>query len=156
MDRFKSKQIEFRGHYKRFDEEEVITLCDPDGLELKLVAHESAQDRSINVCKEGPIPIEQAIGGFYSVTLSEEGYEHTASVLTNELGFIPTHHNGSRFKYEIPTKKSVRRVEDVNGANIVDVLYLPYTQQAVIGIGSSIMSHIVHHLMNNKRSYAAI
>jgi glyoxalase family protein len=38
MDRFKSKQIEFRGHYKRFDEEEVITLCDPDGLELKLVA----------------------------------------------------------------------------------------------------------------------
>ena len=90
------------------------------------------------------------------MTLSEEGYERTASVLTNELGFIPTHHNGSRFKYEILTKKSVRRVEDVNGANIVDVLCLPYTQQAVTGIGSSIMSHIVHHMMNNKRSYAAI
>jgi glyoxalase family protein len=139
MDRCKSKQIEFRGPYRRFDEE-VITLYDPDGLELELVAHKSAQDRSINVWKEGPIPIEQAIRGFYSVTLSEEGYERTASVLTDELGFIPTRHNGSRFRYEIHAKKSVRQGGDVNGANIVDVLCLPYTQQAVIGIGS------VHHV----------
>jgi glyoxalase family protein len=113
MDRFKSKQIEFRGPYKRFDEEEVITLYDPDGLELELVAHKSAQDRSMNVWKEGPIPIEQAIRGFYSVTLSEEGYERTASVLTDELGFIPTRHNGSRFRYEIHTKTSVRQGGDV-------------------------------------------
>ena len=98
---------------------------------MELVAHKSAQDKSINVWKEGPIPIEQAIRGFYSVTLSEEGYERTASVLTDELGFIPTRHNGSRFRYEILTKKSARRGEDVNGANIVDVLCLPYTQQAV-------------------------
>ena len=60
IDRFKSKQIEFRGPYKRFDEEEY-NIYDPDGLELELVAHKSAQDRSINVWKEGPIPIEQAI-----------------------------------------------------------------------------------------------
>ncbi|MCD6038530.1 MAG: lactoylglutathione lyase-like lyase [Nitrososphaeraceae archaeon] len=86
IDRFKRKQIEFRGPYKRFDDsEQVITLHDPDGLELELVAHKSAEDRSVNVWKEGPIPIEQAIRGFYSVTLSEEGYERTASVLTDEL-----------------------------------------------------------------------
>jgi glyoxalase family protein len=48
-DRFKSKQIEFRGPYKRFDDEQVITLYDPDGLELELVAHKSAQDRGVNV-----------------------------------------------------------------------------------------------------------
>jgi glyoxalase family protein len=59
--------------------------------------------------------------------------------LTDELGFIPTRHDGSRFRYEIHIEKSVRR-EDENGANIVDVLCLPYTQQAVIGIGS------VHHV----------
>jgi glyoxalase family protein len=74
------------------------------------------------------------------VTLSEEGYERTASVLTDELGFIPTRHNGSRFRYEIHIKKSVRQGGDVNGANIVDVLCVPYTQQAIIGIGS------VHHV----------
>ena len=98
IDRFKSKQIEFRGSYKRFDDEEVITFYDPDRLELELVAHKSAEIRSINVWKEGSVPIEYAIRGFYSVTLSEEGYERTASVLTDELGFVPTHQGGSRFR----------------------------------------------------------
>ena len=154
IDRFKSKQIEFRGPYKRFDDsEQVITLYDPDGLELELIAHKSAEDRSVNVWKEGPIPIEHAIRGFYSVTLSEEGYERTASVLTDELGFIPTRQDGSRFRYEITTitttkasaaatqKEEEEEEEGTRGgANIVDVLCLPYTPQAVIGIGS------VHHV----------
>jgi glyoxalase family protein len=152
IDRFKSKQIEFRGPYKRFDDsEQVITLYDPDGLELELIAHKSAEDRSVNVWKEGPIPIEHAIRGFYSVTLSEEGYERTASVLTDELGFIPTRQDGSRFRYEITTitttkasaaatQKEEEEEGTRGGANIVDVLCLPYTPQAVIGIGS------VHHV----------
>jgi glyoxalase family protein len=150
IDRFKSKQIEFRGPYKRFDDsEQVITLYDPDGLELELIAHKSAEDRSVNVWKEGPTPIEHAIRGFYSVTLSEEGYERTASVLTDELGFIPTRQDGSRFRYEITTitttKASAAATQKEEegtrgGANIVDVLCLPYTPQAVIGIGS------VHHV----------
>jgi glyoxalase family protein len=150
IDRFKSRQIEFRGPYKRFDDsEQVITVYDPDGLELELVAHKSAADRSVNVWKEGPIPIEQAVRGFYSVTLSEEGYERTASVLTDELGFISTRQDGSRFRYEIPstteasvvTQEEEGEEEEVRGrANIVDVLCLPYTQRAVIGIGT------VHHV----------
>ena len=126
MNRFESKQIKFRGPYKRFDDEEVVVFHDPDGLELELVAHKSSETRSINVWKEGPVPIEQAIRGFYSVTLSEEGYER-ASVLADELGFIPTLQDGSRFRYEIPTRESHRRGEDDGGANIVDVLCLPYT-----------------------------
>ena len=140
IDRFKSKQIEFRGPYKRFDDEQVLTLYDPDGLELELIAHKSAQDRSVNVWKEGPIPAEQAIRGFHSVTLSEEGYERTASVLTDELGFRPTRQDGSRFRYEIPNGYAASPGEESRGANIVDVLCLPYTQQTVIGIGS------VHHV----------
>ena len=145
--RFKSKQIEFRGPSKRFDDEQVITFYDPDGLELELVAHRSADGRNVNVWNEGPIAIEHAIRGFYSATLSEEGYERTASVLTDELGFVPTRHEGSRFRYEIPITEtpssttSVGKEESgVGGARIVDVLCLPYTQQAFIGIGS------VHHV----------
>jgi glyoxalase family protein len=136
IDRFKTKQMDFRGPYKRFDDEQVITLNDPDGLELELVAHKSAEERSVNVWKEGPIPIEHAIRGFYSVTLSEQGYEDTASVLANDLGFILTRQDGSRFRYEIPAQKEEVR----GGADIIDVLCLPYTQQAVTGIGS------VHHV----------
>lgn len=139
INRLKDKQIEFRGPHKRF-EEEVITLYDPDGLELELVAHGSAHDRSVNVWREGPIPTEHAIRGFHSVTLSEEGYERTASVLTDELGFNPTLQDGSRFRYEILNVDGVSLGEESGRANIVDVLCLPYTRQAVIGIGS------VHHV----------
>jgi glyoxalase family protein len=145
IDRFKKRQIEFWGPFKRFDEEQVITLYDRDGLELELIAHKTAEDRTSNIWKEGPIPTEDAIRGFYSVTLSEEGYECTASVLTDELGFIPTHRDGSRFRYEISTITSSSADTDeeevgVGGAKIVDVLCLPYTQPALIGIGS------VHHV----------
>jgi glyoxalase family protein len=106
---------------------------------------------TIDVWKESPIPAEHAIKGFYSVTLSEEGYERTASVLTDELGFVPTRRDGSRFRYEIPAASTTASVSSTNnntnitesrsaGAKIVDVLCLPYTQQALIGIGS------VHHV----------
>ena len=78
----------------------ILTLYDPDGLELEIVAHKSAENASLNVWKEGPIPIEHAIRGFYSVTLSEEGYEGTVSVLTNELGFKFIGQDGSRFRYQ--------------------------------------------------------
>jgi glyoxalase family protein len=146
VDRCNSKHIDVRGPSERFDDEKAITLYDPDGLELELVAHKSAKGRSVNVWKEGPVPVEHAIRGFYSVTLSEEGYERTASILTDELGFIPTRQDGGRFRYEIPSTASSSSAnvgkEDVGvgGAKIVDVLCLPYTQPGVIGIGS------VHHV----------
>jgi glyoxalase family protein len=148
MDRFKDEKIEFRGPYKRFENEQVIILHDPDGLELELVAHNSAENRTANIWKEGPIPIEHAIRGFYSVTLSEEGYERTASVLTDELGFVPTRQDGNRFRYEIPAtslssssnEQKEELEENARGANIVDIVCLPSTWQANIGIGS------VHHV----------
>jgi glyoxalase family protein len=147
INRLKKNQIEFHGPSTRFDDEQVLSLHDPDGLELEIVAHRSADDLSANIWKKGPIPTEHSVRGFYSVTLSEEGYERTASVLTNELGFVPTRQDGSRFRYEIPTAKSSSSAKVdkeewglQGGAKIVDVLCLPYTQPGVIGIGS------VHHV----------
>jgi glyoxalase family protein len=122
--RFKNKQIQFQGPDNRFENEQVISFNDPDGLELELVAHKSSMERETKVWKEGPIPVEHAIRGFYSVTLSERGYEYTASVLTDELGFVPTHKDGSRFRYEIPSRASAGK-EDIDGASIVDVMCLP-------------------------------
>jgi glyoxalase family protein len=140
IDRFKSKQIEFRGPYKHFDNEQVITFYDPDGLELELVAHKSAKDKIANVWKDGPMPVEQATCGFYSVTLSEERYERTASVLIDELGFTPTLQDGSRFRYEISGDANQQQAEGLRGDNIVDVVCLPYTPHAITGIGP------VHHV----------
>jgi glyoxalase family protein len=146
--RFKNKQIQFRGPYNRFENEQVITFNDPDGLELELVAHKSSTERETKVWKEGPIPSEHAIRGFYSITLSERGYEYIGSVLTDELGFVPTHKDGSRFRYEIPSRESAGK-EDIDGASIVDVMCLPYTQQANIGIGS--VHHVAYRTPSDKQ-----
>ena len=146
--RFKNKQIQFRGPYNRFENEQVITFNDPDGLELELVAHKSSKERETKVWKEGPIPVEHAIRGFYSVTLSERGYEYTASVLTDELGFVPTRKDGSRFRYEIPAGESAGK-EEIDGASIVDVMCLPYTQQAIIGLGS--VHHVAYRTPSDKQ-----
>jgi glyoxalase family protein len=148
IDRFKQKKIEYRGPSRRFENEQVIAFNDPEGLNLELAAHNSSKKRDLNVWKGGPIPIEHAIRGFYSVTLSEGGYERTASVLINELGFVSTQQDGSRFRYEIPSKESTLE-EDMGGANIVDVLCLPYTQQAVIGIGS--VHHVAYRTPSDKQ-----
>jgi glyoxalase family protein len=154
IDRFKNQKIHFQGPTKRFgNNEEVLTLYDPDGLELELVAHKSGYDTTLNVWKDGPIPSEHAIRGFYSVTLSEEGYERTASVLTDELGFRFIGQDGSRFRYQAATdtpvaatisiasnKNTIYQKSNSNHNNIVDVLCLPYTQQGFVGVGT------VHHV----------
>src|SRR5919108_5947839 len=141
IDRFKNQKIHFQGPTKRFgDSEEVLTLYDPDGLELELVAHKSADDGTLNVWKEGPIPVDHAIRGFYSVTLSEEGYERTASVLTDDLGFRFIGQDGSRFRYQAATTTGSNNNSSSSSSNIVDLLCLPYTQQGFIGVGT------VHHV----------
>jgi glyoxalase family protein len=139
IDRFRDQKIQFRGPIKRFGEsEEVLTISDPDGLELEFVSNTSAAEQAtLGAWKEGPIPIEHAIRGFYSVTLCEEGYERTASVLTDDLGFQLTGQDGNRFRYQVIEIKD----EGVyQGSNIVDLLCLPYTQPGFIGIGT------VHHV----------
>ena len=145
IDRLRSQKVAVRGPTKRFgDTEEVLTLYDPDGLELELVANRSAEDRTLYVWKEGPIPIEHAIRGFHSVTLSEVGYEYTAHILTNELGFKLMGQDGSRFRFQISETKTVGRNKNGkqvhHGSDIVDVLCLPNAQYGMIGVGT------VHHV----------
>lgn len=59
-------------------EEEVLTLLDPDGLKLELVAHAGAEERP--PWEGGGVPAEHAIRGFYAVSLAEQGYEATAEI----------------------------------------------------------------------------
>src|SRR5207237_4842637 len=82
----------------RFDET-VLFLQDPDGLALELVAHPQAELRP--GWKAGPVPAEQAIRGLHTVTLSEDGYERTAKLLTETLGFRLLSQQHSVFRYEV-------------------------------------------------------
>jgi len=135
-DRLKSNDICFEAPTKRFDDDEqVITLYDPDGLELELVAHSSAKENDERFWKDGPISYENGIRGFYSVSLSEEGYERTSEIL-NELGYKMIKNEGNRFRFQLEDSQSTT----TTGAKILDVLCLPYTSSGMIGIGT------VHHI----------
>ncbi len=141
--RLKDRKIDFCGPYSRFDDEQILSFQDSGGLELELVAHKSALDNTLNVWTAGPIPVEHAIRGFYSVTLSVKGYQRTDTILRSELGFLRTKQDRNRFRYEIPktsTTNIKNEEEGIVGARNVDVLFLPNAQQAAIGIGS------VHHV----------
>lgn len=131
--RLKQNDIRFEGPTTRFEnEEQVIKLYDPDGLELELVAHSSAKENDERFWKDGPISYENGIRGFYSVSLSEEGYERTSEIL-KELGYKMIANEGNRFRFQQTNSKSI-------GAKVLDVLCLPYTPYGMIGIGT------VHHI----------
>jgi glyoxalase family protein len=79
-----------------FDENSLF-FTDPDGLQLELVATPDANpDHTWN---GGPVPADFAIQGFHHVTLSENGYEQTATLLTDTLGFKRLQVQGARFRY---------------------------------------------------------
>ncbi len=101
----------------RFDEE-VLSLRDPDGLQLELIGSLEASDGV-------------AIGKIHSATISEEGYERTAKLLTDTLGFRLTGEHGNRFRYQV--------AEGGPGAT-VDVLCVPDGRRGSGGAGT------VHHI----------
>ena len=128
MERFKIFSVGFERPIVRPDEE-VVAFFDPDGLQLELVAHEDAKAR--DPWREGPIPGELAIRGFHSVTLAEQRYERTASLLTETLGFHLVQESGERLRYE---------VNHGGAGTMVDVLRHPQGMPGSVAVGS------VHHV----------
>ena len=109
--------------------EEMLFLRDPDGLQLELIS--SSQADPDRIWERGPVPTEYAIRGFHHVTLSENGYERTALLLTETLGFKPIAKEGNRFRYAV--------AEGEPGA-IVDLVCAPEAQPGRVAVGT------VHHV----------
>jgi glyoxalase family protein len=86
---------------RRFkNEEESITFYDHDDLKLELVASSAASNSKYVPWEETPVAEKNAIRGFHGITLSEEGYERTASLLKDTMGFRLVREEGERFRYE--------------------------------------------------------
>jgi glyoxalase family protein len=160
-DRLKRNHISFVGPSKRFSDE-FISFPDPDGLMLELISpssnnFQSPQQQQLlpdnNVWKESPITPEHAIRGFHSATLSEEGYERTASLLADIMGFklVVKDNKESRFRFESVVQKNrsqqEQEEEEARGGittpsigSIVDVVCQPDISRGYVGIGT------VHHI----------
>lgn len=97
-DRLHSGGLEHQGPRTALGEQ-VLSLRDPDGMAIELVAHPRAEERP--GWTGGTVPADHAIRGLHSVAAWEEGYEHTAHLLTETLGFRLLTEAQNVFRYEV-------------------------------------------------------
>ncbi len=128
MERLAERGAEFGAVEERFGER-VLPVEDPDGLAVELIEQPDAGERGF--WDGGPVPKEHAIRGFHSVTLTEEGYERTAELVAEVMGFESVGHQGSRFRYASG--------QDTAGAT-VDVVCAPDRPAGRVAVGT------VHHI----------
>jgi glyoxalase family protein len=166
-DRLRRNDISFVGPSKRFDGiEQFISFHDPDGMMLELIApsdtssflssythskeiHHDDNDNNNtistinydNIWKEGPINSDYAIRGFHSAAITEEGYEHTATLLTDTMKFqlIAKDEREGRFRFRAIENRKLGAVPAAIGA-VVDIVCQPDIARGIVGIGS------VHHI----------
>jgi glyoxalase family protein len=119
--------VVFEAPRPRFDEE-VLTLRDPDGLLLELVAR-AGDERS--PWAAGPVPEASAVRGLDSVTLTEWNPEVTADLLTGTMGFRLLAQEGDRFRFAAG--------EEGAGARL-DVFASPTAPRGQVSAGT------VHHV----------
>jgi len=112
----------------RFDADALV-LQDPDEIELALVGQ--ASDERWVPWPDGPVPVEQAIRGFHSVTLNVRDREGTARLLTETMGFQAAAAEGRRTRY---------RTGAGGPGALVDVLESPAAAQGQETAGT------VHHV----------
>jgi glyoxalase family protein len=129
MSRLGGMAVAARDGGLRFDER-VVQFADPDGLPLALVGTSRANPG--DGWRDGPVGLEHAICGFHGATLSEEGYERTAALLQETLGFRLAGSEGNRFRYAAMAGAAP-------GA-IVDLLCTPDGRPGRLGAGT------VHHI----------
>jgi glyoxalase family protein len=129
LERLKQQHVAAEKAASRFGEE-VIRFVDPDGLLLELIA--SSSPASVDTWPDGPVPPEHALRGFHSVSAALEGYEKTAHLLTDTLGYRLIEESGNRFRFASN--------DDSAPGRIMDLLCLPDTGTGRVAAGS------VHHI----------
>lgn len=127
-------KIAYKEPQQRF-EETFIYFEDYDGLGLELVANAKDERKGFTY---GNIPLENSIKGFYGVSISEEGYERTAGLLSAQLNHKIISENGNRFRYSASGKVG----------DFVDILCTPDDIRGLSGGGT------VHHIAFNTNTDA--
>ena len=112
----------------RFDAEALV-LKDPDQIELALVGQ--ASDERWVPWPDSPVPEEEQIRGFHSVTLNVSEAEASARFLTETFGFTVSGREGARTRY---------RTGAGGPSALVDVLESPHGRRGEETTGT------VHHV----------
>lgn len=109
--------------------EQTLSFADPDGLGIELIA--TADLAAERAYAKGSVLPEFAIHGFHSSTLTESGYQRTAALLTDTMGFRLVQQEGNRFRYA---------AESGGPGAIADVVCAPEDRAGRVAVGT------VHHI----------
>ena len=118
--------------------ETVLTLSDPDGMKIELVAHADAP--AITPSRYADVAQEHALRGFFGVTLLERSLDSTAKTM-KLLGFEPISTDDNRTRFVSPAGSSL--------GNHIDVVVDPNAGYGHPGAGS------VHHIAYRAKDDAA-
>lgn len=109
--------------------ERWLSFRDPDGLRLQFVEKDTGNHDRIWTNNE--ISTDQAIRGFYNVTLLVQQAGPTRQVLTDILGYQVDQREGARTRL---------KTEAIHSANIVDLVEYPAGRRGLNAVGTN------HHI----------
>lgn len=135
-ERLQQLNIKHSAIQERFGEQ-YISLEDPDGLLLNLVASATADDRK--PWSTTQINDNRAVKGFHSVVLTLHDIKATASVLTDIFGYKQISREGDRYRFA---------TDAIETANIVDLLEVPGGQRGVNAGGTN--HHVAFRVSNDE------
>jgi glyoxalase family protein len=127
-ERLSAQGVAFKELPERLGDPRVLTLADPDGMQIALI---ETDDDSRAGWTQGTVPAECAVRGVHSVSLTLDGYENTARLLIETMGFREVRSGGDRFRFETGAGGS--------GAT-VDLICHPYGQAGRVAVGT------IHHI----------
>jgi glyoxalase family protein len=96
--RLAERNVVLQGPFDRFGEP-VLSFSDPDGLGIELIGTKATRDN--RAYQAGPIPLESAIRGLHSATLTQVDPSETSALLTDTMGFRLFARDGDRFRYAV-------------------------------------------------------
>jgi glyoxalase family protein len=137
LDRFKEHHVPAEKTLARFGEE-VLRFADPDGLAIELIA--SISSAGFEPWADSTVPVEHSLRGFHGVSIALEGYEQTATLLTETFGYRLVERLNNRFRLAAPSEAGAGR--------IVDLLCRPDGSPGRVAAGS------VHHIAFRARDDA--
>lgn len=126
--RFEQNGISYLEVAEKFNES-YLTVFDPDGLRLELIATSGEDKRIPWIAKD--IPGSYGLKGFHNITLSLNELTPTADILTKVFGYHLVEQNDNLYRF---------RTNSVTNAAIVDVLVSKSEVPGHVSMGS------VHHV----------
>jgi glyoxalase family protein len=141
LKRLKASHVSAERASQRFGEE-VVRLADPDSMLIELI--ESAASTAAVPWSESPVPAEQAIRGFHSVSASLQRSEKTTRLITETFGYRLVQEDGNRSRFTAPGEAGIGKT--------IDLVSAPDAHPARIAVGS--VHHIAFRVPNDEQQIA--